>query len=289
MKTTIVKLSEIKPDPKNPRQEFNPEDMGRLEESIKANGILNPLMVEETKEGYYLLVDGERRFRASTNIKLKEVPVVILSPMTDLERLVKRFHLQEQHQSWGIFEKAKALAIFKEETGMSVAGIAGTMGMSTKLVSDYLVVGILTKRTTNYVAEKKLPFDWLIEIARLVKVVPDESLRQDVEDAIVEKINSKVILKTKEIRRYNLAVRKVGMDIVKRIIKEKDFTSTDAIVEAGLEGVEAMQQLYTVASYVSTYANRVLEHKGKKTEMPEKVITLLEKLKTSIEKILRAY
>lgn len=62
-----LKLTLIKPDPMQPRQEFDPYDLNLLKKSIASQGILQPLVVEKIKgNGHYILVDGERRYRAAT-------------------------------------------------------------------------------------------------------------------------------------------------------------------------------------------------------------------------------
>src|SRR3990167_2828370 len=103
-----ISIALVHPDPKQPRQEFDPEDLRILQKSIASHGILQPLVVEKNGKGY-LIVDGERRYRAAKLNALKTLPVEIVPQMSVLTRFIKRFHLQEQHKNWSWFDKARAI------------------------------------------------------------------------------------------------------------------------------------------------------------------------------------
>ena len=72
-----VSVNQISLPPTQPRRYFDSEALKQLTESIKQHGILQPLLVRLVDEGKHELVAGERRYRAATEIGLKEVPVVI--------------------------------------------------------------------------------------------------------------------------------------------------------------------------------------------------------------------
>ena len=74
--TTTLPLKKIKPNKDQPRKHFDEAELTELSDSIKQNGILQPLLVRE-KGDHYEIVAGERRFQAAKLAKLEEVPVVI--------------------------------------------------------------------------------------------------------------------------------------------------------------------------------------------------------------------
>jgi len=74
--TTTLPLKKIKPNKDQPRKRFDEAELTELSDSIKQNGILQPLLVRE-KGDHYEIVAGERRFQAAKLAKLEEVPVVI--------------------------------------------------------------------------------------------------------------------------------------------------------------------------------------------------------------------
>ena len=75
---TVLKLSMIDPKSDQPRKYFDKEALEELSESIKENGLLQPILVREYGEGRYQIIAGERRFRASKLAGLDEIPSIIL-------------------------------------------------------------------------------------------------------------------------------------------------------------------------------------------------------------------
>lgn len=73
---SVLDISKIKPNPDQPRRQFNEQELDELSDSIKQNGVLQPLLVRKVGN-YYEIVAGERRYQASKLAGLKEVPVVI--------------------------------------------------------------------------------------------------------------------------------------------------------------------------------------------------------------------
>src|SRR5690606_37944233 len=71
-----VKVTELRPNPYQPRKTFEPEAIAELKESILTHGILQPIIVRKTIKGFQI-VAGERRFRAAKEAKLNTVPVVV--------------------------------------------------------------------------------------------------------------------------------------------------------------------------------------------------------------------
>ena len=83
MEIIMINRSKIKPDLEQPRKYFDDEKLSLLSQSIKDNGIKDPLKVRE-KNGQYILIDGERRFRASEGIQ-NVIPCIVENPENILE------------------------------------------------------------------------------------------------------------------------------------------------------------------------------------------------------------
>ena len=71
-------LHKIEPNPDQPRRDFDPEELEELAESIRTHGVIQPLTVREMPNGYYQIIAGERRWRASRLAGLEEIPAVII-------------------------------------------------------------------------------------------------------------------------------------------------------------------------------------------------------------------
>lgn len=73
-----ISITEVRPNPYQPRKHFDPDSLAELSESIKTHGILQPIVVKETLDGY-VLIAGERRLRASKLAKLKTIKAIIVT------------------------------------------------------------------------------------------------------------------------------------------------------------------------------------------------------------------
>ena len=75
----ILKLSQVEPNKEQPRKSFDEEKLSALADSIKKHGVIQPIIVKDMNNGYYRIVAGERRWRASRMAGLKELPAIIRS------------------------------------------------------------------------------------------------------------------------------------------------------------------------------------------------------------------
>ena len=81
---STLKLTDIEPNKSQPRKNFDPEALKTLADSIRQNGVIQPLLVRSMPDGSYQIVAGERRWRAAKMAGLTEVPVFI-KELTDLQ------------------------------------------------------------------------------------------------------------------------------------------------------------------------------------------------------------
>lgn len=131
-----VRLERIRPNPSQPRRVFDPTALQELAESIRQNGILQPLTVRKTADGLEL-VAGERRLRAARLAGLREVPCIILT--VDEERsgvlaLVENL----QRRDLDYLEEAEGLARLMERCGLSQEQAAMKIGKSQSAVANKL-------------------------------------------------------------------------------------------------------------------------------------------------------
>ncbi len=252
-KIEIIPLKYLKADPNQPRQEFDPEELDRLIASIRKQGILVPLAIEKIAgTNNYLVVDGERRYRAATALNLREVPAIVYDSMDATERIMTRFHIQEQHSNWSAFDKAKAIAIIQAENEMSSKEIADLLGMTHKSIQDYLILLQLSKRSMHFANEHKLPFIYLRLIAQLIKKVEDGDLRRKVEDAMVSKIKDKVIMSASDLDTFRMAIVQGGETMIKKIIATPSMTAAQALKFAGIEESTALKKIITQCGWVAS-------------------------------------
>lgn len=175
----MVKLSLIDPDPIQPRKNFDAARLAELSASIKKHGILQPLVIEEAKGGRYILVDGERRYRASQTLKLVEVPVIINAAQSPTDRLIQQFHLQEQHQGWSATEKAVAVAQLADHMGYTLVQMAQVLNLPERTVSDYISFNSIIDKG-NF-QKNEMPIGYAKRIVALRNYVKGLWMKQDKE------------------------------------------------------------------------------------------------------------
>ncbi len=261
MKTNI-KIDLLVADPNNPRQGFDLKQMAVLKSSISTKGILQPITVEKIAGGKFLIIDGERRYRAAKMLGLKEVPVTILEEMSELERFSTRYHIQEQHASWSPFDKAKAISLFKTATGMDINDISELLGMPKALVSDYISLLSLSKRAMKFSNERKLPFKMISALALLKKRVKEVNTQEKLEESMLKKIEVEVITSSEDITIFQKCINflkdnKVEQNkLIKQIIGNVNFSPEDAAKATDIGDYVNQRKVVHQCVQLNTYISR---------------------------------
>ena len=132
-----IEIDKIKPNPYQPRQEFEDKNLKDLAESIREYGILQPLIVTRTGKGTYQLIAGERRLKAAKIVGLAQVPVIIREP-TKKEKLEVSLIENVQRVNLNALEKAEAFKKLQTEFSLTQKEIGRLMGMSRESVTNNL-------------------------------------------------------------------------------------------------------------------------------------------------------
>lgn len=149
-----IKIIDIEPNRNQPRRNFDMEAIEELAESIKIYGVIQPIIVTK-KDGYYEIVAGERRWRASKKAGLTEIPCIIRN---DDERKSKEIALIEniQREDLNPIEKAKGFKQLIDEYGLKQQELADIMGMNRSTVTNCLRILNLDPRVIELALEGKL-------------------------------------------------------------------------------------------------------------------------------------
>lgn len=133
-----IPISDIRPNPDQPRQAFSPEALQELAESIRQHGILQPLLVRELPDDGYELIAGERRLRAAQIAGLSEVPVIIHNGATNSadERLQLSLIENLQRADLNPVEEARAIRRLLEEFGLTQEAVAERLGKGRVSVAN---------------------------------------------------------------------------------------------------------------------------------------------------------
>jgi len=145
----------IQKNPDQPRRYFDDAKIDELADSIQNSGILQPLLVQRTADGYQLIA-GERRLRASLRLGLAEVPVVVRETSTD-ESIILALIENLQREDLNPIEEAAAFARLQEQFALSQEAVAAKVGKSRPAIANSLRLLSLPNEVREYVAQGKLP------------------------------------------------------------------------------------------------------------------------------------
>ena len=132
--------SQITPNPDQPRRYFDEEALADLTESIRTRGVLQPIIVrrDDLTDGRFILIAGERRWRAATKARLAKIPALIRGPKDDPAELALIENLQRENLN--PIEEAESLQRLKEHRTLSDATLARIIGKSRQAVNESLLL-----------------------------------------------------------------------------------------------------------------------------------------------------
>lgn len=150
-----IKLTEISPDPDQPRRHFDETGLAELTESIKIHGVLQPIVVTR-QDGTYQIVAGERRYRAATKAGLKTIPALVRS-LTGQHKLELALIENIQRRDLNPIETATAYAKLRDQFNLSLDEIGASVGgKSVSAISNTLRLLRLPKPVQQAIVEHKI-------------------------------------------------------------------------------------------------------------------------------------
>ena len=133
----LLPLHKVEPNPHQPRQDFDPEELQALADSIATHGVVQPLTVREMDSGYYQIIAGERRWRAARLAELREIPAVIIQ--ADDKKVMELALIENlQRQDLNPVEEALGYQTLMNEYGLTQEETAARVGKSRPAVANML-------------------------------------------------------------------------------------------------------------------------------------------------------
>jgi ParB family transcriptional regulator, chromosome partitioning protein len=128
-------LAKLRPNPEQPRRNFSQDSLAELASSLKTHGLIQPILVEKAADGSYLIVAGERRYRAAGMAGLAEVPVIVRA-FTPEKRLEIALIENVQREDLNPVEEAEAYRALMSMGGRSQEEVADIVGKSRSAVAN---------------------------------------------------------------------------------------------------------------------------------------------------------
>ena len=133
----LLPIYKIEPNPDQPRQDFDPEALQELAESIQEHGLIQPLTLRPLDNGYYQIIAGERRWRAARLANLQEVPVVVIE--ADDKKAMELALIENlQRQDLNPVEEALGYQSLMQDYGLTQEDAAKRVGKSRPAVANAL-------------------------------------------------------------------------------------------------------------------------------------------------------
>ena len=130
-----IPIKNIRPNPKQPREDFGYEELEELIQSIKEHGILVPLVVSKIDDENYELIAGERRFRSAKILNLKTVPAIVRT-VKEQEKLELALIENIQRKNLNSIEEARAFRQLMDEFNLTQEDVAKRVGKSRPAVAN---------------------------------------------------------------------------------------------------------------------------------------------------------
>ena len=133
-----IPIDRLSPNPQQPRHQFDDEALAELAASIRRHGVLQPVLVSEDGPERYILVTGERRWRAAQLAGLETIPAVIRERLESADQLELALVENLQRRDLTPLEAARAFDHLRSSLGLSQAEIAARVGMDRSTVANSL-------------------------------------------------------------------------------------------------------------------------------------------------------
>lgn len=204
----MIDVKRVRPNPMQPRQDFDREALDDLKKSIKEKGVIQPITVRRTEDGYEIIA-GERRVRASSEAGLETIPAYILDIETDADMLELALIENVQRENLNPIEVALGYKRLMEECRLTQEEVSKKVGKDRTTITNFLRLLRLPDEIQRSLRQKKLSMGH----ARAILAISDEDKQREV---------------FKEVRAQEFSVRKTE-EIVKKI--EAGATMDEALAE----------------------------------------------------------
>lgn len=175
-----INIHEIKPNEEQPRKNFDPEKIQILAESIKAYGVIQPIVVRPVERGYEIIA-GERRWKATKKAGIKEIPCII-KEIDERERMEIALIENLQREDLNFIEEAIAYKALMDLYDLTQEKISSIVGKSRSHIANIIRLLHLSEDIKNMVISGDITGGH----ARALLRINDESMQKEIADKIVQ-------------------------------------------------------------------------------------------------------
>ena len=174
-----IDINDIRPGSAQPRKNFDEAKLNELAGSIKANGVITPIIVRESKNGYEL-VAGERRWRASRIAGLRTVPCIIRD-FDDKQNALVAIIENMQREDLDPIEEAQGLRSMTEKFGLTQEQVSSSLGKSRTYIANSIRLLKLPEEIQEYISSGQMS----AAHGRTIINIPDKARQKEIADKII--------------------------------------------------------------------------------------------------------
>ncbi len=194
-----VDINKIYPNPNQPRKNFDKESLNELAESIKLHGLIQPIIVNKTDDGY-MIIAGERRFKACKMCGLKEIDAIVKQYST---KQIAEISIIEnlQREDLNPVEVARGIKRLMDEFDLTQEKVAERLGKSRPAVANYTRILSLYPEVLEMVEKGKISFghakilasitDYATQLLLAKKIAQDKLTVRDLEKEVATVLGDK--------------------------------------------------------------------------------------------------
>ena len=240
---SVLSLSDIIPNPDQPRKTFDEGSIIELTESVKRRGVIQPILVREAGDGFYVIIAGERRYRAAKSAGLTEIPAII---MDISEGDAAEISLIEniQRQDLNPMEEAAAYKSIMDDFGLTQDELAARISKPRSSVANMLRLLELPHDVSKFIASGDLSAGH----AKAIMSLKDKSLMNEVASTVV-KLNLSVRATETYVKRLNAEKKAAPADPVRvsydHALTERMFASLGRKVKINSGKKRTLEIAYT--------------------------------------------
>ena len=220
-----IKIMDIEPNKTQPRKSFDEEKLEELADSIRQNGIITPILVQEAPNGYYSIIAGERRWRAAKKAGLKEIPAIVKK--LDDQKLYEISLIENlQREDLNPVEEALGYKKLMDDYQLTQEDVALKLSKSRSGVANSLRLLNLPKDVLKLLEKGAIS----VGHAKVLLSLPDDKAKLKLCNMVIEK---------------SLSVRELENEVKKYLKPEKAEPKADLNVK---KAVELVKQNAKIAS-----------------------------------------
>lgn len=223
----IVNIDYVKPNPYQPRKTFDEDKLKELSASIKEQGVLQPILVEEISRNNYRIIAGERRYRASKLAELKEIPIIIKAFGT-LQKMEVAIIENVQREQLNPIEEAYAYAYLLQEGNLTQEEVAKKIGKSRPAIANSMRLISLPQKIINAILDNTITKGHAIALLSIVNPADRDYLFNEIKEKHLNVRETEIYAQSlnngaRAIK--NFRVEKLSSDDIKSISQSKDDNS----------------------------------------------------------------